>query len=199
MIRRRFRDSFDTARLCPKPRYCTGEIKKCQVFRSISPESPFVLIIPWSCVRITPGLLRFGSVNSCADRASGGAASAPLEVALLAKPLANGPANTRCRASNAAHGKPPRRRQLDRGRDQVVLQAGFFVGRPARSGRPERRARGCHCGRQDRRVTPVGLRSVPFCGSDGGVFAGGSGRRESAENGASGIRLAVKTQRGAGP
>ncbi len=32
-------------------------MRKCQVFRSLSPETPFVLIIPWSCVRITPGLL----------------------------------------------------------------------------------------------------------------------------------------------
>jgi hypothetical protein len=65
-----------------------------------------------------------------------------------------------------------RRHQLDRGRDQIVLQAGQFVGRAARSSRPERRARGCHCGRQDRRVTPVGLGSVPIGGSGGGVFAG---------------------------
>jgi len=50
-----------------------------------------------------------------------------------------------------------RRHQLDRRRNQVVLSAGQFVGRPARSGRAERRTRGCHCGRQDRRVTPVGF------------------------------------------
>jgi len=30
------------------------------------------------------------------------------------------------------------RRQLDRGRDQIVLQAGVALGRAARSGRPER-------------------------------------------------------------
>ena len=46
---------------------------------------------------------------------------------------------------------------------------------PARSGRSERRARGCHCGRQDRGVTPVGFRSVPIGGSGGRVFAVGRG------------------------
>jgi len=35
------------------------------------------------------------------------------------------------------------------------------LGRAARSGRPERRTRGCDCEWQDRGVTPVGLRSVP--------------------------------------
>jgi len=71
---------------------------------------------------------------------------------------------------------------------------------PARSSRAERRPRGCHCGRQDRRATPVGIGSVPVGGSGGGVFAnGGRQWRACAESGASGIRLAMKTQRGAGP
>ena len=69
-----------------------------------------------------------------------------------------------------------RRHQLDRGRDQIVLQAGVALGRAAHSGRPERRARGCHCGRQDRGVTPMGFRSVPVGGPGGRVFA--VGRRE---------------------
>jgi hypothetical protein len=43
----------------------------------------------------------------------------------------------------------------------------------ARSGRPERCTRGCHCGRQDRRVTAVGFRKM-FVGRSGGrVFAVG--------------------------
>jgi len=67
----------------------------------------------------------------------------------------------------------PRRHQLDRGRDQVVLQAGVALGRAARSGLAERRTRGCHCGRQDRRVTPVGLGPVPVGGSGGRVCAAG--------------------------
>ena len=53
---------------------------------------------------------------------------------------------------------------------------GLSARRPARSGRAERRARGCHCGRQDRGSTPVGLRSVPVGGSGGGVFEVGSGQ-----------------------
>jgi len=54
-----------------------------------------------------------------------------------------------------------------------VLQAGVALGRAARSGRPERRPRGCHCGRQDRGSTPVGFRSVPLGRSGGRVFAVG--------------------------
>jgi len=52
-----------------------------------------------------------------------------------------------------------------------VLQAGVALGRAFKPSSPERCTRGCHCGRQDRRVTPVGLGSVPLCGSGGGVFA----------------------------
>jgi len=72
-----------------------------------------------------------------------------------------------------------RRHQLDRRRDQVVLQAGVALGRTDRSGREERRPRGCHCGRQDRGPAAVGLGSVPV-GRSGGVYArseGGSGGR----------------------
>jgi hypothetical protein len=50
------------------------------------------------------------------------------------------------------------RHQLDRCRDQIVLQAGVALARAARSGRSERRACGCDCGGQDRGVTPVGFR-----------------------------------------
>ena len=92
-----------------------------------------------------------------------------------------------------------RRHQLDWGRDQVVLQACQFIGCPARSGRPERSARGYHCGGQDREPAAVGFRSVPVGGSSGGVFAVGRSWRKGAESGAGGLRLAVKTQRGAGP
>ena len=74
-----------------------------------------------------------------------------------------------------------------------------YVRRAAHSGRAERRTRGCHCGRQDRTVTAVGFRSVPVGESGGGVFEGGLRWRESAEGGAGGMRLAMKTQRGAGP
>jgi hypothetical protein len=171
-------------------------MRKCQVFRSLSPETPFVLIIPWSCVRITPGLVRFGSVISSADRVSRGVASARPEVALVATLLANGPANTRWTASNAAQGKPPRRHQLDRCRDQVVLQAGVPARCAARSGRPERRTRGCHCGRQDREPAAVGLGKMPVGGSGWGVFAGGSGYwREGAEGGA-GVIIRPRKHRG---
>jgi SpoVK/Ycf46/Vps4 family AAA+-type ATPase len=55
----------------------------------------------------------------------------------------------------------PGRRQLDRRRDQVVLQAGVALGRAARSGCAERGPGGCHCGRQDRVAQAVGLWSVP--------------------------------------
>ena len=65
--------------------------------------------------------------------------------------------------------------QLDRGRDQVVLSAGESSGRAPDPSRPERRPRGCDCGRQDRRITPMGLRSVPVGGSGGGVFEGSEG------------------------
>jgi hypothetical protein len=86
---------------------------------------------------------------------------------------------------------PTGRRQLDRGRDQVVLPAGVTLGRAARSGCPERHTRGCHCGRQDRRVTSVGFRSVPVGGSGGGVFADGGWQwRSGAESGAgAGVEL----------
>jgi len=77
-----------------------------------------------------------------------------------------------------------RRHQLDRSRDQVVLQAGVALGRPARSGRSERRTRGCHCGRQDRGSTPVGLRKMFVGGSGRRVFAVGSRWSEGAESGA---------------
>jgi hypothetical protein len=85
-----------------KPHAFPGKTPKTSVFADSKTRTAFVLIIPWSCVRITPGLVRFGSVISSADGSSGGAASTPPEVALFAKLLANGPANTRWRASNAA-------------------------------------------------------------------------------------------------
>jgi len=91
------------------------------------------------------------------------------------------------------------RRQLDRCRDQVVLQVGTTARCPTHSGRTERRTRSCDRGRQDRGVTPVGLGSVPIGGSGGSVFAVGRSWRKGAESGAGGLRLAVKTQRGAGP
>jgi hypothetical protein len=68
------------------------------------------------------------------------------------------------------------RHQLDRRRDQVVLQAGVALGCAAHSGRAERRPRGCHGGRQDREPTPLGLRSVPLGGPGRRVFA--VGRRQ---------------------
>ena len=92
-----------------------------------------------------------------------------------------------------------RRHQLDRGRDQIVLQAGVATRCPFDPSRPERRACCCHRGRQDRGITPVGFGSVPVGGSGGGVLAVGSRWREGAESGASGMRLAVKTPREAGP
>jgi len=79
-----------------------------------------------------------------------------------------------------------RRHQLDWGRDQVVLQAGVALGRAARSGRPKCRPRGCHCGGQDRRASPVGLRSVPLGGSGGGVFEVGRWQRRSGQEGGAG-------------
>jgi len=66
-----------------------------------------------------------------------------------------------------------RRRPVDRCRDQVVLQARVALGRAAHSSRPECRTCGRDCGRQDRRVTPVGFRSVPVSWSGGRVFADG--------------------------
>jgi len=57
---------------------------------------------------------------------------------------------------------PPGWRQLDGRRDPELLQASLAARRAACSGRAECRPRGCHCGRQDRGVTPVGLRSVPL-------------------------------------
>ena len=54
---------------------------------------------------------------------------------------------------------PAERHHLDRGRDQVVLQLGVAARCPARSGRAERRTRGCDRGRQDREVAAVGWRS----------------------------------------
>jgi len=80
-------------------------------------------------------------------------------------------------------------RQLDGGRDQVVLQAGVAARCAARSGRPERRARGCHCGRQDRGSPAVGLRSVPVGRPGGGVFASGAIWQSGAEGGAGRLRL----------
>ncbi len=56
--------------------------------------------------------------------------------------------------------------------------------RPAPERPLSRRARGCHCGRQDRGVTPVGFWPVPVGGSGGRVFADGSERwRSGAESG----------------
>jgi len=52
--------------------------------------------------------------------------------------------------------------QLDRRRDQELLPAGGTARRAAHSGRVERRARGCHSRRQDRRSTSVGLGQVPL-------------------------------------
>ena len=64
---------------------------------------------------------------------------------------------------------------------------------PTRSGRPERRTRGWHCGRQDRRATPVGLGKVFVGGSGGSVFAAGRGEwRSGAASGAGELRLAGK-------
>ena len=82
----------------------------------------------------------------------------------------------------------PTRHQLDRRRDQVVLQAGVALGRTATSGFAECRARGCDCGRQDRGVTTVGFQSVPVGRSSGCVFEGGSRCRKGAEGGAGGMR-----------
>jgi len=92
-----------------------------------------------------------------------------------------------------------RRHQLDRGRDQVVLQAGVAARCPFDPSRAECRARGCDRRRQDRRVAAVGFWSMPFGGSGRRLFEGGSRRREGAESRASGMTLAMKTQRGAGP
>ena len=50
-------------------------------------RTAFFLIIPWSCIRITPGLVSFGAVISGAVGSSGGAMAAPPTVALFA----NGP------------------------------------------------------------------------------------------------------------
>jgi hypothetical protein len=50
-----------------------------------------------------------------------------------------------------------RRHQLDRRRDQIVLQAGVALGRAARSGRPERRARGNEYDQPDVAATPRAL------------------------------------------
>ena len=61
------------------------------------------------------------------------------------------------------------RRQLDRRRDQVVLQAGESSGRAARSGSAERRPRGGHGGREDRRAAVVGIGTVTIGGSGGGM------------------------------
>ena len=58
----------------------------------------------------------------------------------------------------------PGRRAVDRCRDQVVLSARGPARLAVRSGRPDRRPRGRHCGRQDRVAPPVGLRSVPLGG-----------------------------------
>ena len=74
------------------------------------------------------------------------------------------------------------RRPVDRRRDQVVLQVGGPTRRTARPGRPKRRARGCHCGGQDREPAPVGLRSVPLGGPGGRVLAGGAGGDEGTED-----------------
>ena len=57
-ICKRFRDGFDFVRLCSKPRACTDESEKRTVFPPTWSKWAFALIIPWSCVRITPGLLR---------------------------------------------------------------------------------------------------------------------------------------------
>ena len=78
-----------------------------------------------------------------------------------------------------------------RRQNRSVLQSGVALGRAARSGFAERRARSCHCGRQDRGVTPVGFRSVPVGGPGGGVFAvGGSQWRSCQAGGAeAGIEL----------
>jgi hypothetical protein len=81
-----------------------------------------------------------------------------------------------------------RRHQLDRRRDQIVLQARVALGRAAGSGSPERRASGRHCGRQDRRATPVGLRTMPGGRLGGGVFAVGRRWRESSKGGACRLR-----------
>ena len=73
------------------------------------------------------------------------------------------------------------RHQLDRGQDQVVLQAGVAARCPARSGRTDRGPCGCHCRRQDRGVTPVGLGKMFVGGSGGVVFAVRSRCRKGAE------------------
>ncbi len=65
-----------------------------------------------------------------------------------------------------------------------MLSARGPARRTARPGRPERRARGRHCGRQDREPAAVGLRSVPLGGLGGGVFTDGDRSRERAESGA---------------
>jgi hypothetical protein len=82
------------------------------------------------------------------------------------------------------------RRQLDRRRDQVVLQAGESSGRAARSGSAERRPRGGHGGREDRGVTPVGFRKMPVGRSGGRVFPrAGAGWCSSQAGGAGGLSL----------
>jgi hypothetical protein len=95
---------------------------------------------------------------------------------------------------------------LLRARRPPTLAAAVLAGRQPNSNTPPptgpaRRwlqvgyARGCHFGRQDRGVTPVGLRSVPIGGSSGRVFAVRRGEWRSGQaGGAGGMRLAVNTE-----
>ena len=99
------------------------------------------------------------------------------------KTLAPEQRTTAARAFHADRNRlSTQRHQLDRRRDQIVLQTGVTLGRAARSGRAERRACGFDRGRQDREPAPVGLRSVPVGGSGGGVFAVGGWWREPGVN-----------------
>ncbi len=70
--------------------------------------------------------------------------------------------------------------------------AGIPAQRPARSGRAERRTRGRHCGRQDRRVTPVGLGKMFVGGSGGSVFADGGEARGERKGGPCDLHRAAK-------
>jgi hypothetical protein len=72
-----------------------------------------------------------------------------------------------------------------RKRGKSVKAEAELAPRDAADPRPTKRPlRVCHCGRQDRGVTPVGLGPVLVGGSSGGVFAVGSGQWAGAEDGA---------------
>ncbi len=116
-------------------------------------------LIPGSLVRVQPGVFEFSRSErtSVSQFVSQQPPKTPLRLRTQTRPCVS----------------PP-------------LGKGVALGRAARSGRPERRPRCYHCGRQDRGSPPVGLGPAFVGGPGGRVFEGGRGERRSGAEGGAG-------------